>query len=84
VQGVCRSPPCPLADAVRGGQAIVSEKIRDNQFVIQTDRPNVEVSWQVTGLRDDAYARMNPIVVEEDKAEQDRGSCPRVPGIRSL
>jgi hypothetical protein len=29
-------------------QAIVASKINGNHFTIQTDRPNVEVSWQVT------------------------------------
>ena len=31
-------------------QAIVGEKIRDGRFVIRTDQPNVEVSWQVTSM----------------------------------
>ncbi|MCP4711507.1 MAG: hypothetical protein GY869_23050, partial [Planctomycetes bacterium] len=30
-------------------QAIIAEKITENHFVIQTDKPNVEVSWQITG-----------------------------------
>ena len=32
-------------------QAIVEQEVRDNQFVIRTDKPNVRVSWQVTGVR---------------------------------
>ncbi len=54
-------------------QAIVAEKIRDNRFVIRTDQPNVEVSWQVTGIRQDRWAEANRIVVEEDKPSQERG-----------
>lgn len=38
-------------------QAIVKEKVLDNRFVIQTDKPNVEVSWQITGIRNDEFAR---------------------------
>ena len=38
-------------------QAIIAEEVRDNQFVIQTDKPNVKVSWQVTGVRNDPAAR---------------------------
>ena len=45
-------------------QAIVKEKIIDNHFVIQTDKPGVEVSWQVTGVRNDKYAQENPMQVE--------------------
>ena len=55
-------------------QAIVAEKVRHNQFKIKTSLPAVEVSWQVTGIRQDAYANKHRIQVEEDKPEQERGS----------
>ena len=55
------------------GDAYISRKIRGNTFSIQTEQPNVEVSWQVTGIRRDAYAEAHPIVVEEEKAVADRG-----------
>jgi hypothetical protein len=48
-------------------QSIVAEKMTDNHFRIKTSVPNVEVSWQVTGIRQDANARVNRIPVEEDK-----------------
>jgi hypothetical protein len=54
-------------------QAIVASKIAHNQFRIQTDKPNVEVSWQVTGVRHDAFANANQIPVEVEKASADRG-----------
>jgi hypothetical protein len=54
-------------------QAIVSEKIKGNRFVIRTSTPNVEVSWQVTGIRKDAYAEKHRIPVEEMKREEERG-----------
>lgn len=54
-------------------QAIVSQKIQDNRFVIQTDKPNVEVSWQVTGIRNDEYARQNRIVPEYEKSAEHKG-----------
>jgi hypothetical protein len=54
-------------------QAIVASKIKDNRFMIKTDKPNVEVSWQVTGVRQDAYAQAHPIKVEEEKPERERG-----------
>ncbi len=54
-------------------QAIVAEEIEDNVFVIATDQPDVKVSWQVTGIRDDAWARANRIEVEVPKPEQERG-----------
>jgi hypothetical protein len=54
-------------------QAIVLEEIQENQFVIQTDKPGVKVSWQVTGVRHDPYAVENRIPVEKLKSNQDQG-----------
>jgi hypothetical protein len=54
-------------------QARVSHKISDNQFSIKTDKPNIEVSWQVTGIRKDAFAEKNRIQVEEFKSDKERG-----------
>jgi hypothetical protein len=54
-------------------QAIVAGKVANHQFVIKTDKPNVEVSWQVTGIRQDAFANAHRIPVEAEKALADRG-----------
>jgi hypothetical protein len=54
-------------------QAIVAEKINNNHFIIRTSKPNIEVSWQVTGIRQDAYANAHRIPVEEDKPAEERG-----------
>lgn len=48
-------------------QAIVDRKVRDGRFTIRTSEPGVEVSWQVTGVRADAYARRNPFRAEQVK-----------------
>ncbi|MGV8042171.1 MAG: hypothetical protein AB2L07_19630 [Thermoanaerobaculaceae bacterium] len=54
-------------------QAIVARKVEGNRFVIRTDKPDIEVSWQVTGVRKDAYAEAHRIPVEEDKPDAERG-----------
>jgi trimeric autotransporter adhesin len=54
-------------------QAIVAEKVRGNRFVIQTSKPGVEVSWQVTGIRHDAWANAHRIQVEEVKSPDEQG-----------
>jgi hypothetical protein len=54
-------------------QAIVKDEISGNQFTIQTDKPNVKVSWQVTGVRNDAWAQENRIQVEVDKNSVEKG-----------
>ena len=48
-------------------QAVVSKKIEGNKFSIKTDKPNTEVSWQVTGVRNDAWAKANRVVPEMPK-----------------
>lgn len=54
-------------------QAIVSRKIANHQFSIKTDKPGVEVCWQVTGVRRDAFAKVHALVVEEMKPGNLRG-----------
>ena len=55
-------------------QAIVAEKVQNNEFVIRTDQPHVEVSWQVTGVRKDPYALAHPLVPEVEKEPANRGT----------
>jgi hypothetical protein len=54
-------------------QAVVSKKVEQNRFEIRTSSPKVEVSWQVTGIRKDAWAEQNRIPVELDKAAAEKG-----------
>jgi hypothetical protein len=54
-------------------QATVAKEIQDNRFAIRTSRPGVKVSWQVTGIRQDAYANAHRIQVEEQKPPREQG-----------
>jgi hypothetical protein len=54
-------------------QATVASEINHNTFTIKTDKPNVKVSWQVTGIRQDAWANSHRIPLEVDKAAADQG-----------
>ncbi len=54
-------------------QAIVAEKINGNKFKIKTDKPNVEVSWMVTGVRKDPFANKNRVITEVEKSPEDKG-----------
>jgi hypothetical protein len=54
-------------------QAIVSDEVKGNRFIIRTSAPSVKVSWQVTGIRRDAWADKNRIPVEVEKDELERG-----------
>ena len=64
-------------------QAIVSEEIRNNQFKIKTDKPNVKVSWQVSGVRQDPVANAYRIKDEVEKPANEKGTYlqPEVYGL---
>jgi hypothetical protein len=51
----------------------VAQKISGNHFTIAGGTLGGEVSWQVTGIRHDAYAKANPLVVEEKKNVRESG-----------
>lgn len=57
--------------------------IETNHFSIRSSKPGTVVSWQVTGIRHDAWANAHRIVVEEVKAQADRGKylTPEVFGL---
>ncbi|MFN8499759.1 MAG: hypothetical protein U0641_18045 [Anaerolineae bacterium] len=56
-----------------GPNLYVAAEVADHRFKIAGGSPNGKVSWQVTGIRHDAYARAHPIVVEEDKPAAEKG-----------
>jgi len=53
--------------------AKVLRTVAANRFVIKTSQPDTLVSWQVTGIRQDAFARANPVIPEVEKTEDERG-----------
>lgn len=54
-------------------QAIVSREIQNHEFAIRTSASGVKVSWQVTGVRQDAFAKAHPLTAEQDKGARLRG-----------
>lgn len=61
----------------------VANRVKGNRFGITGGTAGLEVwlevSWQVTGIRQDAYAKAHPIVVETPKSVTNRGSRQFVP-----
>ena len=51
----------------------VAGKIAGNRFSIAGGQPGAEVSWQVTGIRQDPFAEAYRIPVEEEKTGDERG-----------
>lgn len=60
-------------------QAIIASEMHNNRFTIQTSKPNIKVSWQVTGIRNDPQARENRIIVEKDKPSELKGKLRYTP-----
>ncbi|HEY0701565.1 MAG TPA: hypothetical protein VGD60_02250, partial [Candidatus Acidoferrales bacterium] len=54
-------------------QATVASEIKNGKFVIRTSKPRVKISWQVTGIRHDAYANAHRIPTEEEKPPSEQG-----------
>jgi hypothetical protein len=51
----------------------ISSELKDNKFEIGGGEPGMRVSWTVTGIRQDAYAKAHPLEVEPYKPESMRG-----------
>jgi hypothetical protein len=51
----------------------VADEVKDNRFTIAGGSPGRKVSWMVTGVRNDAFARAHRIPVEEEKGAEERG-----------
>jgi trimeric autotransporter adhesin len=56
-------------------QAIVKDKVANGQFRIMTNASHVEVSWQITAVRQDSYAKTHPLVVEQVKPARERAGA---------
>ena len=51
----------------------IAEEIEENRFKIAGGEPGMKISWQITGIRHDAYANAHRIPVEEDKPVGENG-----------
>ncbi len=51
----------------------IAEKLANFKFKIGGGLPGQEVSWQVTGIRQDAYAKAHRTPVEQDKTGDEKG-----------
>jgi hypothetical protein len=52
----------------------IAQEVQDNRFRIAGGAAGMKVSWQVTGIRQDAWAAANPLVVEPEKGPARRGT----------
>jgi hypothetical protein len=52
---------------------LVAQEVSEDAFSIAGGAAGMKVSWQLTGIRDDAWAQANPLAVEQDKPEDEKG-----------
>jgi len=57
-----------------GPNLYIAQEISGNAFRIAGGSAGMKVSWQVTGIRNDAWARQNRIPVEMPKEGSERGT----------
>ena len=51
----------------------IAQEISGSRFRIAGGSAGSKVSWQVTAVRHDAYAKANPLIVEQEKGARERG-----------
>ena len=52
----------------------IAQEIAENRLKIAGGRAQMKVSWQVTGTRNDAYAKAHPMQVEVEKEDAKKGT----------
>lgn len=52
----------------------IAQEIEGSRFRIAGGPPGLKVSWQVTGIRQDPWAKANPLSAEQEKPAAERGS----------
>lgn len=57
-----------------GPNLYIAQEITGNTFKVAGGTPGMKVSWQVTGIRHDAYANAHRIPVEQNKPQEERGT----------
>jgi hypothetical protein len=51
----------------------IAEELANNRFKIGGGRDGMKISWQITGVRQDAWANAHRIPVEQMKSDRERG-----------
>ena len=62
-----------ISEATTTGYSSSNNNNNGNSFKIAGGTSGMKVSWQVTGIRKDAWANANRIKVEEDKPDKEQG-----------
>ena len=53
--------------------AWIAQEVTGRTFKVATNATNVKVSWQITAIRQDGYAKAHPMIVEQEKVGKEHG-----------
>jgi hypothetical protein len=56
-----------------GPNLYIAQEVSGNRFKIAGGKPRGKVSWQVSGVRHDAYVRKHPFQAEREKTDAEQG-----------
>ncbi len=56
-----------------GPNLYISKELSDNSFGIAGGTSGMKVSWQLTAVRNDNYAKANPVTVVDEKSAENKG-----------
>jgi hypothetical protein len=56
-----------------GPDLYIAQEISDNRFQVAGGSPEMKVSWQITGIRQDPYANEHRVPLEEEKSLKEQG-----------
>jgi trimeric autotransporter adhesin len=74
VQALCEDFRYQLTCVGCSAPVYVADEVADNQFRIAGGPAGMKVSWQLTGIRKDEWAKAHPLIVEQDKPGKTNGS----------
>jgi hypothetical protein len=72
-EALCEDFRYQLTCVGRPALVYVADEVADDHFRIAGGLAGMKVSWQLTGIRNDAWAKAHPLVVEQDKPEAEKG-----------
>ncbi len=81
VEALCEDFRYQLTCVGRPAPVYVADEVADNRFRIAGGPAGHKVSWQLTGIRKDAWAKAHPLVAEQDKPGNGKESRHAAAGV---
>jgi trimeric autotransporter adhesin len=56
-----------------GPNLYIAQEVSGGRFRVAGGQPGAKISWQISAVRQDAYAKAHPLVVEQSKTKREQG-----------